>query len=73
MTLSTALAGMFALGLPPMIVAYWLLRRYRMLQWFFLALLVVGLGYLSATGAVRDVGEAVMIALGYPPVLEAVQ
>jgi hypothetical protein len=73
MTLSTALAGVFTLGVPPMIVAYWLLRRTRMLQWFFLALLLVGLGYLAATGAVADVGTAVMIALGFPPELASVQ
>jgi hypothetical protein len=61
------LAGMVTLGIPPMLIGYFLLRRYRMLQWFFLALLLVGLGYLGATGAVSDVGEAVMIALGRSP------
>jgi hypothetical protein len=73
MTFPTALAGVLTLGVVPMVIGYFLLRRYRMLQWFFLALLLVGLGYLGATGAIADVGQAVMIALGYAPVLEVVQ
>ena len=65
--MSTELAGMLTLGIPPMIVGYFLLRRNRTLQWFFLALLLVGLGYLGATGAVADVGAAVLLALGQAP------
>ncbi len=65
--MSTELAGMLTLGIPPMIIGYVMLRRNRMLQWFFLALLLVGLGYLGATGAVSDVGEAAMILLGRAP------
>jgi hypothetical protein len=65
--MSTELAGILTLGIPPMIVGHFLLRRYRMLQWFFLALLLVGLGYLGATGAVNDVGAAVLILLGRAP------
>ena len=71
--MSTELAGILTLGLPPMIVGYFLLRRYRLLQWFFLALLLVGLGYLGATGAVADVGAAVQLALGYAPAAPALQ
>lgn len=71
--MTTELSGILTLGLPPMIIGYFLLRQYRMLQWFFLALLVVGLGYLAATGAVSDVGEAVMIALGRAPSMPEVQ
>ncbi len=65
--MSTELAGILTLGIPPMVVGYFLLRRYRQLQWFFLALLLVGLGYLGATGAVSDVGAAMMILLGQAP------
>lgn len=63
----TELAGMLTLGIPPMVIGYFLLRRNRMLQWFYLALLLVGLGYLGATGAVNDVGAAMMILLGQAP------
>jgi hypothetical protein len=65
--MSTELAGILTLGIPPMVVGYVVLRRNRMTQWFFLALLLVGLGYLGATGAVNDVGAAMLILLGRAP------
>ena len=57
--------GLLALGIPPLVLAWVLLRRNLAVFFLFLALLVAGMGYLVATGAVRDVGEAVRVLFGH--------
>lgn len=52
--------GALALGVPALLVAWWLLwRRMRPVFWFVAALVLVGLGYLVATGAADDIGRKI--------------
>jgi hypothetical protein len=52
------LLGGLVVGVPALIVAYLALwRRRRPVFWFALALIVVGVGYLAATGALADIGS----------------
>jgi dipeptide/tripeptide permease len=56
-------AGGLILGIPAIIVAYVALwRRQRAVFWFALALILVGVGYLVATGAAGDIGRLVVSA-----------
>jgi dipeptide/tripeptide permease len=55
------------LGIPVILVAYAALwTRQRPVFWFALALILVGLGYLMATGAADDIARGIMPA----PVLQ---
>lgn len=55
------LAGAGGLGLPAILVAIFLLwRATRIVFWLAMALLVVGFGYLAATGALEDVGRGIL-------------
>lgn len=57
------LAGAAILGIPLIVAARALLRRQpRPLLWFALALILVGLGYLMATGATDDVARSIVPA-----------
>ena len=56
MTIAT-LIGVAAIAVPLLIVFWFLFRRQRAMWWFACALLVVGLGYLAATGAAHDIGQ----------------
>jgi dipeptide/tripeptide permease len=61
------LAGVVILGVPLMVLAWVGLRRQpRPIFWFALALILVGLGYLMATGAADDIARSIMPA----PVLQ---
>jgi hypothetical protein len=61
------IAGAIILGIPLVLVAYGALwRRQRPVFWFALALIVVGLGYLMATGATDDIARSILPA----PVLQ---
>jgi dipeptide/tripeptide permease len=61
------LAGAVILGIPLILVAYLALwRRQREVFWFALALILVGLGYLMATGATDDIARSIIPA----PVLQ---
>jgi dipeptide/tripeptide permease len=52
------LLGGLVVGIPALLVAYLALwRRRRPVFWFALALIVVGVGYLAATGALADIGS----------------
>ena len=53
-------AGGLILGIPLVILAWWFLRRHRAVYLFALAMIFVGLGYLAATGALHDIGTAVV-------------
>ena len=61
------LAGAVLLGVPLIGLAWAALRRQpRPIFWFALALILVGLGYLMATGAADDIARSIMPA----PVLQ---
>jgi dipeptide/tripeptide permease len=53
--------GALIVGVPAMLIAYLALwRRQRPVFWFALALIVVGVGYLAATGATADIGSFIV-------------
>jgi dipeptide/tripeptide permease len=61
------LAGAVILGVPLIVSAWALLREQPPpVLWFALALILVGLGYLMATGATDDIARSIMPA----PVLQ---
>jgi dipeptide/tripeptide permease len=63
------LAGAIILGIPLILTAWVLLRAQpRPMLWFALALILVGLGYLMATGATDDIARSIVPA----PVLQPV-
>jgi hypothetical protein len=54
-----ALIGVAAIAVPLLMVFWFLFRKQLMLWWFACALLVVGVGYLVATGAAHDIGQRI--------------
>jgi dipeptide/tripeptide permease len=63
------IAGAIILGVPLIVSAWALLRQQpRSIFWFALALILVGLGYLMATGATDDIARNIVPA----PVLQPV-
>jgi dipeptide/tripeptide permease len=59
--ISAKLAGAVILGVPLVVVAWIALwRRLRPVFWFALALIVVAVGYLMATGATDDIARSVL-------------
>lgn len=59
--ISAKLAGAVILGVPLILIAWVLLRRQaRAVFLFALALIVVGLGYLAATGATDDIARSIL-------------
>lgn len=70
--LSPNAAGALILGLPLLLIATLLLRHQpRPIRWFALALIVVGVGYLMATGATDDIARALIPDLVGPPPVRA--
>lgn len=58
--MNAVLMGWITLGVPLLLVGLWAFwRRYRPVFWMYLGALIVGLGYLTATGAMGDIGTAV--------------
>jgi hypothetical protein len=56
--MSPSIMGALIAGIPAVIVAYLVLwRRAAPVFWFALALIIVGLGYLAATGATADIAK----------------
>jgi hypothetical protein len=54
------IAGAVILGVPLILLAWVGLRRQpRLVFWFALALILVGLGYLMATGATDDIARSI--------------
>ena len=52
--------GAMILGLPALAVAWWFLwKRHRPIFWFALAMILIGLGYLAATGATGEIGRMI--------------
>lgn len=58
--ITAKLVGAVVLGLPLLLIAWITLRRQRPVFLFAVALLLVGLGYLMATGATDDIGHMVL-------------
>jgi hypothetical protein len=53
--------GGFILGVPALLIAYFALwNRQRAVFFFAVALILVGVGYLVATGAAADIGRLVL-------------
>lgn len=58
--LTPKIAGAIILGVPLIVLAWAVLwRRQRLVFFFALALILVGLGYLAATGATDDIARRV--------------
>ncbi len=56
--MSPSIIGALIAGIPAIIIAYLVLwHRATPVFWFALALIVVGLGYLAATGATADIAH----------------
>ena len=65
------IAGAVILGVPLAVLAWAVLRRQpRPVLWFALALILVGLGYLMATGASDDIARSILPAPVLTPALE---
>lgn len=52
--------GALALGVPLFALGYLMLRRNRGVLRMYIAMLLIGLGYLTATGALSDIGNKLM-------------
>ena len=64
--------GAAILGIPLLVAAWALLwRRSRPVFWFALALIVVALGYLMATGATDDIAQRLVPQISSPPPVRA--
>ena len=65
--LTAKIAGAVIAGVPAVLLAWALLwRRNRAVFWFALALIVMGLGYLAATGATDDLANRLVPRLVGP-------
>ena len=67
--ISPTVIGALAIAVPALFIAYvafWFRRR--PIFWFVVALLIVGLGYLASTGALREIG---ILVLGEARMLES--
>ncbi len=65
--MNDTVVGILTIGVPALLIGGILLGRYRPVFWMFFAALVVGLGYLTTTGAVDDVGKQTIGYIGTPP------
>jgi hypothetical protein len=54
------IVGLVALGVPFFAVGYLMLRKQAGIFRMFIAMLLIGLGYLTATGAINDIGAKVL-------------
>ncbi len=59
--------GLLVIGVPALLIGGILLGRYRPVFWMYFAALIIGLGYLTTTGAVEDVGKQAVGYIGTPP------
>ncbi len=62
--MSPFVAGLLALGLPLLVLGLLFLRRNVPVFVFYLVALAVGLGYLTTTGAVEDIGTMALEKAG---------
>ncbi len=59
--------GLLVIGVPALLIGGILLGRYRPVFWMFFAALIIGLGYLTTTGTVDEVGKQAVGYIGTPP------
>ncbi|MBX9682731.1 MAG: hypothetical protein K2X41_02975 [Hyphomicrobium sp.] len=64
------LVGLAALGIPLLAAAYLMLRRHAPVFRMVVAMILLGLGYLTATGAISDIGATLMGQPIVPAVIE---
>ncbi len=62
--MTPTIAGLLALGLTLLLIGFVFLRGRGAIFMFYLALCAVGLGYLTTTGAVDDIGAKVLDVVG---------
>ena len=62
--MTTFVAGLIALGVPLLLLGLLFLRRNKPVLGFYVVALLIGLGYLTATGAVDDVGTLALDKMG---------
>lgn len=65
--MNETVVGILAIAVPALLIGGILFGRYRPVFWMFFAALVIGLGYLTTTGTVDDVGKEVIGYIGTPP------
>lgn len=58
-------AGLLTLGVPLVLLGLILLRRNVPVLVFYFVAIIVGLGYLTSTGAVDEIGEAALEQTGF--------
>lgn len=71
---TSTIAGIATLGVPLLLVGLFFMRRIAIFL-FYLVLVVVGIGYLTSTGAISDIGHFTLNTIGAPadePVVPAV-
>lgn len=59
--------GLLVIGIPALLIGGILLGRYKPVLWMYVAALIVGLGYLTTTGTVDDVGKTAIEYIGTKP------
>lgn len=64
------LVGLAALGIPLLAAAYLMLRRHAAVFRMVVAMILLGLGYLTATGAISDIGATLTGQPTVPAVVE---
>ena len=70
--MSPKLAGALILGFPLVALAWLVLRqRARPVFWFAVALIIVAVGYLMATGATDDIANRFIPQISNPPPVRA--
>lgn len=70
--MSQKLIGAAIVAIPLILIAWAVLwRRARPVFWFALALIVVGTGYLVATGATDEIAQRMVPSISNPPPVRA--
>ncbi len=59
--MNEVLVGWAALGIPLLVIGLVPFGRSRAVAFFYIAMLILGLGYLTTTGAVRDIGREALV------------
>jgi hypothetical protein len=62
--MTTSIAGLIALGVPLLLIGLLFLRRNKPLLGFYVVALLIGLGYLTSTGAVDEIGAMALDKFG---------
>lgn len=65
--MNETIIGILVIGVPALLIGGILLGRYRPVFWMFFAALIIGLGYLTTTGTVDDIGKQAIGYVGTPP------